>query len=41
MNKPKGKRPGMNMGVLKRAVGMLFEFFPVLAPLTMCCILFT
>lgn len=41
MNKPNGKRPGMNMGVLKRAVGMLFEFFPVLAPLTMCCILFT
>ena len=37
---PKGKPP-MQKGVLGRAVKMFFGFYPVLAPLTMFCILFS
>ena len=37
---PQG-RPPMQKGVLGRAVKMFFGFYPVLAPLTMFCILFS
>ncbi len=38
---PMRKKPPLNMGVLKRLLGMLFRFYPVLLPVTVVCILFT
>lgn len=35
---PRGKRPPMNMDVLKRLIKMLFGFYPVLVPITIGCI---
>jgi len=44
-DKPKGAMPPMNkkgnMASLKRVMKKLFEFYPVLAPLTVVCILFS
>lgn len=34
----RGKRPPMNMDVLKRLIKMLFGFYPVLVPITIGCI---
>ena len=39
-NKPMGK-PKLKAGVLKRLIGMLFKFYPVLIPLTIVCVAFT
>ena len=39
-NKPMG-RPKLKTNVLKRLLGMLFKFYPVLLPLTIVCIVFT
>ncbi len=38
---PMRKKPTMNISVLKRLLGMLFRFYPVLLPVTVFCILFT
>ncbi len=46
MSKPMGRpigmggRPKAKKGTLPRVIKMLFRFYPVLAPLTVCCILF-
>ena len=37
---PPKKKKG-NMAALKRVIKKLFEFYPVLAPLTVLCILFS
>ena len=37
---PHGK-PKMDMGVLKRLIGMLFHFYPVLLPISIACIVFS
>ena len=39
-NKPMEK-PKLKAGVLKRLIGMLFKFYPVLIPLTIVCVAFT
>ena len=39
-NRPMG-RPKLKANVLKRLLGMLFRFYPVLLPLTIVCIVFT
>ena len=39
-NRPMGK-PKLKANVLKRLLGMLFKFYPVLLPLTIVCIVFT
>jgi len=36
-----GGKPKMNMGMLKRLVVMLFEFYPVLLPVIVVCIVFS
>ena len=44
MGAPKGMpmgRPKLKTGVLKRLLGMLVKFYPVLVPMTVVCILFT
>ncbi len=40
MGAPMG-RPRLKTGVLKRLLGMLVKFYPVLVPMTVVCILFT
>ena len=40
-NAKKGGRPPMDFGVLKRVLKLLFSYYPVLAPLTVFCILFS
>lgn len=40
-NKPKGGKPGqMNFGTVKRLIKMLFEFYPVMLPVVLVCIVF-
>ncbi len=40
-NAKKGGRPPMDFGILKRVLKLLFSYYPVLAPLTVFCILFS
>ncbi len=40
MHAPKGPIGKAKKGTLPRVIKMLFKFYPVLAPLTVCCILF-
>ena len=41
MATPKKPRPKAKKGTLKRVIKTVFSFYPVLLPLTLCCILFT
>ena len=34
-------RPKVQKGILKRTIKLLFQFYPVLAPLTVFCMLFS
>ena len=38
---PGGKRPPLNVKVFGRLIKMLFQFFPVMVPVTIVCILFS
>ena len=37
----KGGRPPVNKNVLPRLLKMLFQFYPVMVPLTIVCIIFS
>ena len=39
--KPQGGRPKMKKGMLKRLITMLFQFYPVLLPVVIVCIIFS
>jgi len=40
MPKQNNHRPPMKKGVLRRLLGMLFRFYPVLLPIAIVCIVF-
>ncbi len=37
---PRGPKPKLQKGTVKRVIKMLFEFYPVMMPLTLACIIF-